>query len=78
MIGMSKTWRAGIRDDTSLIYEGKEKTAELGSTLASAARNGKAATNVPVMKPPSMYIDVRPALDNLSAAKDRMTMLALI
>ena len=57
-------------------YEGKEKTAELGSTLASAARNGKAATNVPVMKPPSMYIDVRPALDNPSAAKDRMTMLA--
>ena len=48
-------------------YEGKEKTAELGST---------AATNVPVMKPPSMYIDVRPALDNPSAAKDRMTMFA--
>jgi len=29
-----------------------------------------------MMKPPSMYIDVRPALDNPSAAVDRLTMFA--
>lgn len=30
----------------------------------------------PTSRPPSMYIDVRPALDNPSAAMDRMTMFA--
>jgi len=57
-------------------YEGKEKTGHLASSLASP--NGNGAQNggkMPVMKPPSMYIDVRPALDNPSAAVDRMTML---
>ena len=58
-------------------YEGKEKTGHLASSLASP--NGKSGAQnggkMPVMKPPSMYIDVRPALDNPSAAVDRMTML---
>jgi len=63
-------------------YEGKEKTGDISSALASAAAgNGGegndgagVAANVAVMKPPSMYIDVRPALDNPSAAADRMAM----
>mmetsp|Transcript_29889 Transcript_29889/g.64435 ORF Transcript_29889/g.64435 Transcript_29889/m.64435 type:complete len:153 (+) Transcript_29889:323-781(+) len=62
-------------------YEGKEKTGDISSALASAAGNGGegnegagVAANVGVMKPPSMYIDVRPALDNPSAAVDRMAM----
>ena len=54
-------------------YEGKEKTGHLASSLASP--NGVQDNKMPVMKPPSMYIDVRPALDNPSAAVDRMTML---
>lgn len=48
-------------------YEGEGKAGDLAATLASR--------NVPA-KPPSMYIDVRPALDSPSAAVDRMTMLA--
>jgi len=54
-------------------YEGKEKTGHLASSLASP--NDVQDNKMPVMKPPSMYIDVRPALDNPSAAVDRMTML---
>lgn len=58
-------------------YEGKEKTGHLASSLASPNGNGAqdGGSKMPVMKPPSMYIDVRPALDNPSAAVDRMTML---
>lgn len=44
-------------------YEGNEKTGDIPSP-----------STMPLMKPPSMYIDVRPALDNPSAAVDRMTM----
>jgi len=63
-------------------YEGKERTGDLAQTLAPAAGNGNGGegkgtdvgTNAPMMKPPSMYIDVRPALDNPSAAADRMIM----
>jgi len=66
-------------------YEGKERTGDLASTLASTVQNGNGGNNAAVgdaannnmpMKPPSMYIDVRPALDNPSAAMDRMTMVA--
>ena len=46
-------------------YEGKEKSDSLESSIGRG-------TTAP--KPPSMYIDVRPALDNPSAAVDRMTM----
>ena len=64
-------------------YEGKEKTGDLVPSLSSAAtgKDGKigggsgSGSSMPVMKPPSMYIDVRPALDNPSAAVDRMTMV---
>jgi len=49
-------------------YEGKEKT-DMSDSLESSMGRG---TNA--LKPPSMYIDVRPALDNPSAAVDRMTM----
>ena len=45
-------------------YEGKEQTG------------GVATDQRGEMKPPSMYIDVRPALDNPSAAVDRMIMFA--
>ena len=54
-------------------YEGKEKTGDIAASLASSS-SSKAGNNMPIMKPPSMYIDVRPALDNPSAAVDRMTM----
>ena len=47
-------------------YEGKDSSMPPSSTQNN---------NMPAMKPPSMYIDVRPALDNPSAAVDRMTML---
>lgn len=51
-------------------YEGKEKTGDLASS-----DNGEFADNKNMpLKPPSMYIDVRIALDNPSAAVDRMTM----
>ena len=43
-------------------YEGKE-------SVTGIKKDG-----MPLMKPPSMYIDVRPALDNPSAAVDRMAM----
>ena len=46
-------------------YEGKEKPESLEPSIGRG-------TNA--LKPPSMYIDVRPALDNPSAAVDRMTM----
>lgn len=46
-------------------YEGKDSSMPPSSTQNN---------NMPAMKPPSMYIDVRPALDNPSAAVDRMTM----
>ncbi|KAL7541588.1 hypothetical protein ACHAXR_011656 [Thalassiosira sp. AJA248-18] len=58
-------------------YEGKESSAFVvppstdGEEVNDAARTNK---KVPIMKPPSMYIDVRPALDNPSSVADRMTM----
>ncbi|KAL7486225.1 hypothetical protein ACHAW6_011818 [Cyclotella cf. meneghiniana] len=52
-------------------YEGKEKTGDVANLAGKEKGSGKLA---PVMRPPSMYIDVRPALDNPSAALDRMTM----
>lgn len=55
-------------------YEGKEKMGDLASLLASAGNDGANTKNMPIMKPPSMYLDVRPALDNPSAAVDRMAM----
>jgi len=55
-------------------YEGKEKTGDLASSLTNDGESAAANNNAPVMKPPSMYIDVRIALDNPSAAVDRMTM----
>lgn len=45
-------------------YEGKEKPVDLKKQTS------------PIMKPPSMYIDVRPALDTPGAAVDRMIMAA--
>ena len=57
-------------------YEGKEKTGDLASSLDGAAGGGAKNSNPPVMRPPSMYIDVRPALDNPSAAVDRIAMTA--
>ena len=53
-------------------YEGKEKTGDVADLAGKENEFGKQA---PIMRPPSMYIDVRPALDNPSAALDRMTML---
>jgi len=51
-------------------YEGKEKKGDLASAIHGVEGG---VLNAP-MKPPSMYIDARPALDNPSAAVDRMTM----
>ena len=61
-------------------YEGKEKTGDLAPSLSSVTGKygkigGSSGSSMPVMKPPSMYIDVRPALDNPSAAVDRMAMV---
>lgn len=53
-------------------YEGKETTSSSAKLPNVGEKNNN---NMPMMKPPSMYIDVRPALDNPSAAVDRMTML---
>jgi cytochrome c heme-lyase len=47
-------------------YEGKEKR-DVKTSIQEA-------TGPIVTKPPSMYIDARPALDNPSAAVDRMVM----
>ena len=47
-------------------YEGKEKSGDV------ADLNGQ---QLPIVRPPSMYIDARPALDNPSAAVDRVVML---
>ncbi len=56
-------------------YEGKEKTGDIpSSSLALSSSSSPGGSSMPPMKPPSMYIDVRPALDNPSAAVDRMTM----
>jgi len=55
-------------------YEGNEKTGDL-TTSSSSLSSSSSSGSMPLMKPPSMYIDVRPALDNPSAAVDRMTML---
>lgn len=64
-------------------YEGKENSgagAGRDGLLGSAAQ-GNAGVNAggeggvpPVARPPSMYIDVRPALDTPSAAADRIAM----
>jgi len=52
-------------------YEGKETTGDLkGSTTEQQKQS------LPMMKPPSLYIDVRPALDTPGAALDRMVMAA--
>ncbi len=53
-------------------YEGREDTSRNGSR-GGIPGTGSEGTS-PVMKPPSMYIDVRPALDTPSAAFDRVTM----
>lgn len=53
-------------------YEGKESSQIIPGT----AGNGGNGKGMPLMKPPSMYIDARPALDNPSAALDRMAMAA--
>jgi hypothetical protein len=58
-------------------YEGKEKTGDIPSsslTSSSPSSSSGGSSSMPRLKPPSMYIDVRPALDNPSAAVDRMTM----
>lgn len=52
-------------------YEGKEKT-DVSSMMIRARENSNEPA--PIMKPPSMYIDARPALDNPSAAVDRLIM----
>jgi cytochrome c heme-lyase len=49
-------------------YEGKEKTGDVTSLIKEKGQQELIA------KPPSMYIDARPALDNPSAALDRMIM----
>ena len=54
-------------------YEGADETRKGGTLLGSDGSNN---LNIDTMKPPSMYIDVRPALDNPSAAVDRLTMFA--
>ena len=53
-------------------YEGKDSSP---TTPSANARGGDGRANV-AMKPPSMYIDARPALDNPSAVADRMAMFA--
>jgi len=60
-------------------YEGEEKARDLASTQASEAghsNGGSAANRTPVGKLPSMYIDVRRAVDGPSAAVDRVIMFA--
>ncbi|KAL7442931.1 hypothetical protein ACHAXM_008621 [Skeletonema potamos] len=52
-------------------YEGKEKTGDLKGNMTEQQKQ-----SLPIMKPPSMYIDVRPALDTPGAALDRMVMAA--
>ena len=56
-------------------YEGAEEKTK-GGTLGLGGSDGNNNLNIDMMKPPSMYIDVRPALDNPSAALDRVTMFA--
>ena len=51
-------------------YEGNEKTADIKTALEQQKQSP------PIMKPPSMYIDVRPALDTPGAAVDRIVMAA--
>mmetsp|Transcript_21570 Transcript_21570/g.44294 ORF Transcript_21570/g.44294 Transcript_21570/m.44294 type:complete len:365 (+) Transcript_21570:63-1157(+) len=55
-------------------YEGKEDSSQTGLRrgILGSRTDGEGASSV--MKPPSMYIDVRPALDTPSAAVDRMAM----
>eukprot|EP00956_Cyclotella_meneghiniana_P039472 scaffold172462_cov53-Cyclotella_meneghiniana.AAC.1 len=43
------------------------------SSMITKARENSGVP-APIMKPPSMYIDARPALDNPSAAIDRLIM----
>ena len=50
-------------------YEGKETT-----DVASLVKQAKQGVQAPIAKPPSMYIDARPALDTPGAAIDRMIM----
>jgi cytochrome c heme-lyase len=56
-------------------YEGAEEKTK-GGNLGLGGSDGNNNLNIDMMKPPSMYIDVRPALDNPSAAVDRVTMFA--
>lgn len=60
-------------------YEGKARTGDVAATRTAAGgpgHGGDAAQTAPAATLPSMYIDVRPALDSPSAAVDRVTMLA--
>lgn len=52
-------------------YEGKEKAANMKGSATDQQKQP-----LPIMKPPAMYIDVRPALDTPGAALDRMAMAA--
>lgn len=55
-------------------YEGKEKSGGLRGKEKGGYDTKQ--HQPPLMKPPAMYIDVRPALDSPSAAVDRVTMFA--
>ena len=50
-------------------YEGKERT-----DVTNLVKQAKEGIQAPIVKPPSMYIDARPALDTPGAAVDRMIM----
>lgn len=57
-------------------YEGKETTGDLSQTNSKEGVLLEHASPPIMMKPPSMYIDVRPALDSPGAALDRIIMTA--